>query len=279
MARARELITLHEAAARLGVHYMTAYRYVRTGRLPAERDGAQWRVDAQELDRFRAADTEAPPRRQRAARADGPRTLAKLLVAGDETAAWVFVENALTAKLGPSEVYVDLLAPALRIVGAEWAAGRLSVADEHRASVVAQRLIGRLGPRFARRGRKRGSVVVAAPAGERHALPGAMFADLLRGAGFEAIDLGADTPPASIVDAAQRANRLMAVAVGATSSGNERSIRATVRALRRAGVAVPILVGGAAIADEAKALELGADGWTGADGASALSALEHAIVA
>ena len=39
MARSRELITLHEAAARLGVHYMTAYRYVRTGRLPAERDG------------------------------------------------------------------------------------------------------------------------------------------------------------------------------------------------------------------------------------------------
>ena len=28
-------LTLQEAADLLGVHYMTAYRYVRTGRLPA----------------------------------------------------------------------------------------------------------------------------------------------------------------------------------------------------------------------------------------------------
>jgi len=279
MARARELITLHEAAERLGVHYMTAYRYVRTGRLAAERDGVQWRVDVRELDRFSndAADPAPGRRSPRRASVGSPRTLARLLMAGDETASWTFVENALTGALEPSQVYVELLAPALGIVGADWAAGRVSVADEHRATVVAQRLIGRLGPRFARRGRKRGSVVVAAPAGERHALPSAMLADLLRGAGFEVIDLGADVPPESVVDAARRANRLLAVAVGATAAGNERSIRAAVRALRNAGVAVPILVGGAAITDEAKAFALGADAWTGPDGASALSALEHAI--
>jgi excisionase family DNA binding protein len=39
------LLGLREAADRLGVHYMTAYRYVRTGRLPATRIGAQWWVD------------------------------------------------------------------------------------------------------------------------------------------------------------------------------------------------------------------------------------------
>ena len=35
------LITLQEAADRLGVHYMTAYRYVRTGRMPATRARAR----------------------------------------------------------------------------------------------------------------------------------------------------------------------------------------------------------------------------------------------
>ena len=39
-----ETITLSQAAERLGVHYMTAYRYVRTGRLPASKDGSEWRV-------------------------------------------------------------------------------------------------------------------------------------------------------------------------------------------------------------------------------------------
>ena len=42
-------ISLQEAADALGVHYMTAYRYVRTGRLPAVKDGAEWRVDPADL--------------------------------------------------------------------------------------------------------------------------------------------------------------------------------------------------------------------------------------
>src|SRR6056297_2092647 len=37
-------ISLQDAADELGVHYMTAYRYVRTGRLEAEKAGAVWQV-------------------------------------------------------------------------------------------------------------------------------------------------------------------------------------------------------------------------------------------
>ena len=36
---ARRPFTLPEVAEKLGVHYMTAYRYVRTGRLPARTRG------------------------------------------------------------------------------------------------------------------------------------------------------------------------------------------------------------------------------------------------
>ena len=35
-----ETLGLRECAERLGVHYMTAYRYVRTGMLPATKVGA-----------------------------------------------------------------------------------------------------------------------------------------------------------------------------------------------------------------------------------------------
>ena len=68
------------------------------------------------------------------------------------------VEAALASGMEPADIHLELLAPALRSIGDGWEAGRLSVADEHRASAVAGRLIGRLGPRFARRGRKRGTV-------------------------------------------------------------------------------------------------------------------------
>lgn len=275
MTRRRQPITLQEAAERLGVHYMTAYRYVRTGKLPAEKAGVSWMVDPTDVDRLQAAPR---PRRARGSvRADGPAKLAARMVDGDEAGAWTIVENALTSGLDPQDVHLQLLGPALRSIGSDWEAGRLSVADEHRATVVAGRLIARLGPRFARRGRKRGVVVVAAPAGETHALPGAMLSDLLRGAGFEVIDLGADAPTASIVEAAEHAPRLVGVFIGVTSTGHDKAVRAAVSALRTAGVEVPVLVGGAAISSEEHAKALGGDAWTGADGASALAVLETAL--
>ena len=38
--------TLQQVAERLGVHYMTAYRYVRTGQLIATRRDGRWTVTA-----------------------------------------------------------------------------------------------------------------------------------------------------------------------------------------------------------------------------------------
>ena len=197
MARPRRPITLQEAADRLGVHYMTAYRYVRTGRLPARREGVQWMVDPAELARMRPP--ERTTRGHGTVRSEGPAKLAARMVAGDEAGAWSVVEAALASGVDPADVYLDLLVPALEVVGEGWAAGELTVADEHRATAIALRLVGRLGPRFARRGRKRGTVVVGAPAGEQHGIPSAILADLLRGVGFEVLDMGANTPAASFV--------------------------------------------------------------------------------
>lgn len=263
-------ITLQETADRLGVHYMTAYRYVRTGRLPAERDGNLWLVDPDDVARF--GQSPAPTGRGRT-KARAPRELVDRMVAGDEAGAWSIVEGAVSSGLDPDEVHLALLVPALRIIGDEWAAGALTVAEEHRASSIAYRLVGRLGPRFARRGRKRGTVVIGAPPGERHGLPGAIVADLLRGAGFDVFDTGPDTPAISFVESAQLADRLVAVLIGVTSAGLDDVVVSTVEALHDAGLPAPVLVGGAAIVDEAHALRLGADGWTGTDGRAVVDAV------
>ncbi len=266
-------ITLHEAAERLGVHYMTAYRYVRTGRLPAERDGVHWMVDPAELTRMTA--TGRARNRPGRVRAEGPAKLAARMVAADEAGAWSVVEAGLASGVEPPDIYLDLLVPALDAIGDDWAAGRLTVADEHRATVIAQRIIGRLGPRFARRGRKRGTVVLGTPAGEQHSLPAAILADLLRGVGFEVNDMGANTPAESFVDTARDANRLVAVVVGVTTPGRDAIVRATVRALRAGGIDVPVLLGGAAITGAEHVRKLGADGWSGSDARSAVAAVER----
>ena len=45
-------LSLRECAERLGVHYMTAYRYVRTGMLAAVKQGTEWRVASEDLESF-----------------------------------------------------------------------------------------------------------------------------------------------------------------------------------------------------------------------------------
>jgi methanogenic corrinoid protein MtbC1 len=117
--------------------------------------------------------------------------------------------------------------------------------------------------------------VVGAPAGEQHGLPSAILADLLRGVGFEVLDMGANTPAASFAETAKEANRLVATAIAITTPGGDAAARAAVKALRQADLGVPILVGGAAVHDRAHALRLGADEWSGLDGRSALVAIER----
>jgi excisionase family DNA binding protein len=270
MAR-RDPITLQAAAERLGVHYMTAYRYVRTGRLPATRKGVEWRVDPQDVDRLRRSSTSPRPR---GSRGRAPERLEQRLLVGDVAGAWAVVESALVSGATPADVHLDVLVPALRSIGERWAGGEVTVADEHRATVAAYRVVGQLGPRFAHRGRTRGMVVVGAPAGELHGLPSAIAADLLRDARYSVTDLGANTPAESFVDAALSAERLVAICIGVTTGGLDDIVAATVAALADAPIDAPVVVGGAAVPDEATALALGADEWSGPDAAALVATVD-----
>jgi len=273
-----ELLTLREAADELGVHYMTAYKYVRTGRLPAQRAGAEWRVDRADLERLRTPAARVPAHTPgRPARAATRARLESRLLAADEPGAWAVVEAALAGGATPTDVHLDLLGPTLVDVGDQWAEGTLSIADEHRASSVAARIVGRLGPQFTRPGRRRGTVLVGLVEGEHHSLPGAMLADLLRAAGFAAIDLGAETPPDAFVDAARATPHLLAIGIGALMTVRLPTITATVARLRDAGITVPILVGGRGVPSAGHARATGADGWTGVDGTSAVQAFLDAV--
>ena len=274
---ASDTITLTEAARRLDVHYMTAYRYVRTGRLPATKVGGEWRVAPDDLRAITAPASATSAADHPAAgsgrRVDHAGRLERRLLAGDENGAWAIIETALANGTDPRDIHLDLLGPALSRIGEGWAGGRVSVAEEHRASVVTQRIIGRMGPRFTRPGRRRGTVVIGAPQGDHHSLPSAMAADLLRSEGLEVIDLGANTPPETFVEVATTTDGLVAVGICATSSGNDESIVATVELLH-AATTRPVILGGGAI--DLDSPDLGADVVTH-DAEQMLRAVERAL--
>ena len=269
-------LTLPQVADKLGVHYMTAYRYVRTGRLPARRVGGTWRVDPGDLTLVRRS--KHGSRSPRATgRAPSPTRLEARLVAGDEAGAWDVLEASLASGMEPEGVLLELVGPALRSIGTLWEHDKLSVADEHRASTVAARLISRLGASFARRGQKRGTVIVAAAPGERHGLPVAIAANLLRWRGFDVVELGADTPADSLAQAAACEPDLVAVGIACTMGSSSQAARRAIAAVRRSAPQVPVLLGGAAIVDAAHARRLGADVFTGGRADEVVRAVEAVV--
>ncbi|MEY4130524.1 MAG: hypothetical protein RLZZ31_648 [Actinomycetota bacterium] len=231
-------MSLADAAKHLGVHYMTAYRYVRTGKLPAIKSAGEWRVEQKDVQAILS-----PSTRPQDGRIDRHDLLRNRLIAGDENGTWSVIESALHSGVTPIEVYIDLLGPALASIGEGWAAGEVSIAEEHRATTVTNRIIGRMGPMFTHPGRSKGTVIIGAPAGDQHSVPTAMAGDLLRSRHFSVIDLGADTPFESFRDAIAIADRLIAIGLHVATSDLEDSARQLVAELRNV-TDRPIVVGG-----------------------------------
>jgi MerR family transcriptional regulator, light-induced transcriptional regulator len=175
------MLPLREAADFLGVHYQTAYGWVRQGVLPAAKVGRSYHVnvaDVHSLGAQRAAGT--PPRpevRVRDWQSQADRFY-DAIVAGEERLAQRRLER-LAAGVSFIDLCARVVAPALRRVGDGWEAGDVTIAVEHRASAICERLLAPLAPRQPR-GRPRGVAVTATPPGERHGLPALMAAGTLR---------------------------------------------------------------------------------------------------
>jgi 5-methyltetrahydrofolate--homocysteine methyltransferase len=93
-----------------------------------------------------------------------------------------------------------------------------------------------------------------------------------KGANIEVIDLGVNVPPAKFVEAVKQHHpRLLGLSALLTTTMP--AMRETVKAIREAGLAVKICVGGAPITTEF-AREIGADGYSADAGSAVDTAME-----
>jgi methanogenic corrinoid protein MtbC1 len=222
---------LRDAAATLGVHYQTAYGWVRQGTLPARKTAHGYEVsesDVLDLLARRAAGAEPPHDvrvRDWAAQAD---RLHAALLAGDEARARHDFGR-LAAGVPLATLCDEVIAPALRRVGADWAAGELSIATEHRATAICERLIAAHVRQP--QGRPRGVAVTATPPDERHALPSLMAAACLREDHWQVHHLAADLPVTEVIGFAAETGARLIVLSSATAgaarfaAGEAREIR------------------------------------------------------
>lgn len=115
-----------------------------------------------------------------------------------------------------------------------------------------------------------GTVVIGTVAGDIHDIGKTLVATLLSANGFQVYDEGADVPVARFVERAREvgADLVCASALLTTTMGGQRDL---VQALREAGLAARVMVGGAPVT-RAWAGQIGADGYAG----SAASAVDEA---
>jgi methanogenic corrinoid protein MtbC1 len=178
----------------------------------------------------------------------------------DEYAAVASIYAAMDAGLPAEDALLDVIAPVQFKIGSEWAANRVSVAQEHAASAINERVIGALAHHPAGRTTSHaGKVTVACVDGEWHALPARLLAETLRLRGWRVDFLGAQVPTPHLIAHLHQSGP-DAVALSCSIPTRLPTAHAAITACQAAGVAV--LAGGAAFgADGRYARQLGADAW------------------
>jgi excisionase family DNA binding protein len=233
---------LRDAAEMLGVHYQTAYAWVRQGVLPARKTGRGYEVsesDVSALAARRASGTAPRPHirvRDWVAQAD---RLHAAVISGDETMAR-HVFDRLARGVPLTDLCERIIAPALQRVGDDWASGTASIGAEHRASAICERLIA--ARTHQPQGRPRGIAVVTTPPGERHGLPALMATASLREDRWLVHHLAADLPVAEVTGLAKEAGASLVVLSATTTEAVQRAAEEADE-ITRSGVGPRVLAG------------------------------------
>ncbi|MFJ3670476.1 B12-binding domain-containing protein [Streptomyces sp. NPDC090106] len=201
------------------------------------------------------------------------------VAAGDERAAAAAVHRALSEGMDEETLLLEVVAPVQTKVGTEWAADRLTVAQEHAATAINERVVAALAHRRHRDGGPgsapaRGRVTVSCVDGEWHAFPARLVAEVLSLRNWQVDFLGAQTPTLHLVTHLHRTNP-DAVLLSGSIPLRLPTAHAAITACQAVGV--PVLAGGRAFGPDGRyARSLRADRWA-PDARGAVAVLEEGM--
>ncbi|MGW4037683.1 cobalamin B12-binding domain-containing protein [Streptomyces sp. NPDC004778] len=205
--------------------------------------------------------TNTPPRLPRAQHLD--RLVDELwgaVSAVDEHTATDLVLRMLDEGTAPESALLDVIARVQGRVGEEWAADRMTVAQEHAATAINDRAVSAVSVHpAARTPVTRGRITVACVDGEWHALPARLLAEVLKLRGWQVDYLGAQVPTSHLI-AHLHSTQADAVALSSSIATRLPTAHAAITACQAIGF--PVIAGGAAFGPKGRyATLLGADAW------------------
>jgi len=168
----------------------------------------------------------------------------------------------------PLDIVEKGLVPGMSAIGEKFKNNEVFVPEMLIAARAMKECMMILEPLLAQAGIKpKYTVVIGTVQGDLHDIGKNLVAMMLKGANFNVIDLGTNVVPTKFIDAA-KTNGAQLIALSALLTTTMPAMKATIEAVRAAGISVKIMVGGAPVTQD-YANEIGAEGYS-LDAASAV---------
>ncbi len=184
--------------------------------------------------------------------------LVDAILSGDSKRVMEMVEEFLKDS-PPLRVVEDHLRPAMERIGDMYDRGEIFLPQLILASQTVKPAFNKVESLMESEGEtsEKKRVVIATVKGDVHDIGKNIVASVMKSVGYDVLDLGKDVPSERIVDVADEV-KPMAVALSAMMTTTAPRISEVVELLKRRGLRIPVLVGGASL-NQKLARELGAD--------------------
>ena len=204
------------------------------------------------------------------------KALADAIIKGDQNAAVQITKAALEEGTSAEKVLNEGLIAGMEVIGGRFKKNEVYIPEVLIAARAMKMAMEVLEPELVKAGVKpRGKLLIGTVQGDLHDIGKNLVAMMLKGAGFEVVDLGVDIGPEKFVEQARTTGAHL-IGMSALLTTTMPSIEKTLNALKEAGVSAKVMIGGAPVT-QGYADKIGADGYS-PDAASAVD-LAKSLVA
>lgn len=172
------------------------------------------------------------------------------------------VEEALEQDINPKSIVLDGLTQAMDVVGKKFDDGTYLIPDMLASAECVGAAMDILSPHLVKAGvESKGKFIIATVAGDLHDIGKNIVSIMLKGAGYEVVDLGADVTTDQIIEAV-RGNQASFLGLSALLTTTMRVMGDVIAKLEKEGLrdTVKVLIGGAPTSQDF-ANQIGADAY------------------
>jgi 5-methyltetrahydrofolate--homocysteine methyltransferase len=188
------------------------------------------------------------------------KALGEAIVKGDQNTAVQITKSAISERVPPKTILDEGLIAGMEVIGKKFSRNEIFIPEMLFAARAMKAAMALLEPELVKAGVEPvGRFLIGTVKGDLHDIGKNLVAMMLKGAGFEVIDLGADVSSDRFVEQA-RAKQVHFIGMSALLTTTMPAIEQTLKAVKAAGLPVKVLIGGAPIT-QAYADKIGADGY------------------